>query len=70
MRETYLKIQYVVCWAGCNIPIKDRTFDSWEKALSVYEDNLDKLSLRIEEVSTISKVKIVYPINTRNFSRG
>lgn len=65
MRETFVKVQYVVCWAGCNLPTEDRTFNSWQNALEMYNKNQDKLSLRIEEYTTITKVKIVLPENIR-----
>ena len=61
MREIFLKIQYSVCWAGCNLSFKDRTFDRWDQALELYNLNKDKLSLRIEEISTKTQVKIVLP---------
>jgi hypothetical protein len=58
MREVFLKIQYMVAWAGCNISPRDRTFSSYEDALKMYKDNLDKLSLRLEEHTTSTKIKI------------
>ena len=61
MREIFLQVQYVVCWAGCQTPFKERSFTNYEDALKCYTSNLDKLSLRIEEVSTRTQVKIIFP---------
>jgi hypothetical protein len=68
MKEIFLSIHYIVCWAGCDLPIKDRTFDSFEKSLDMYRDNLDRMSVRIEEVTTQTKVKVVHPVNIRDFA--
>jgi hypothetical protein len=67
MKETFLTIYYVVEWAGCDVWLESRLFDSWEAALAYYEDKekQGKLSLRIEEVTTTRKFKIVWPQNTR-----
>lgn len=65
MRETFIKVQYVVCWAGCNLLPEDRTFNSWQNALEMYNKNQDKLSVRIEEYTTTTKVKILLPENVR-----
>lgn len=65
MKETFLKIQYVVCWAGCTIPLAERTFLSWENAATLYNSNLEKLSIRVEEVVTKVQIKIVWPPNDK-----
>mgnify|MGYP001571261261 CR=1 FL=1 len=65
MKETFLSIYYVVTWAGWDIWLEDRIFNTWDAALAYYETKLDKLSLRIEEVTTVRKIKIVWPQNTR-----
>lgn len=65
MKETFLNIYYVVSWAGCNIWLEDRIFDKWDEALEYYNQHLTELSLRIEEVTTVRKIKIVWPQNTR-----
>lgn len=61
MKEFFVKVQYLVCWAGCNIPWQERMFTEWENALAYYNQNLGKLSLRIEEYLTTTKIKIVMP---------
>lgn len=61
MKELFVKVQYLVCWAGCNIPWQDRMFREWEKALEYYNQNLGKISLRIEQYWTSTKIKIVMP---------
>jgi hypothetical protein len=65
MKEVFIKVQYIVCWAGCNLPFQDRCFDFFDEALEMYEANQDKLSLRIEEIATKTQIKIVWPENTR-----
>lgn len=61
MREVYLKVQYLVCWAGCNVLLENRLFDNWGHALAYYNDHLGLLSLRIEEHTTRRVAKIVWP---------
>ena len=61
MREVFLKVQYVICWAGCNVPLEERIFDRWSDALLCYNKYLGNLSLRIEEITTKRVVKIVFP---------
>jgi hypothetical protein len=65
MKETFLKVQYVVCWAGCNVLLENRLYDRWEDALGYYNTHLTELSLRIEEVVTKTQIRIVYPENIR-----
>ncbi len=65
MKETFLKIQYLVCWAGCNVLLENRLFDKWDDALWYYNQHLSELSLRIEEVTTVRKIKIVWPQTVR-----
>jgi hypothetical protein len=65
VKETFLKIQYLVCWAGCQVMLENRLFDKWDEALLYYNEHLNELSLRIEEITTTRKFKIVWPQNTR-----
>lgn len=65
MKETFLKVQYLVCWAGCNVLLENRLFDSWEDALVYYNQHLGELSLRIEEYTTKTVIKIIWPQNER-----
>jgi len=65
MREVSLRVWYMVCWAGCNIPASERTFERWDHALEYYNKNLNQLSLRIEEITTKTIVKIVFPESGR-----
>jgi hypothetical protein len=65
MRETFVKVQYIVCWAGCNLPLKERCFDYFDDALKFYEQHKHELSLRIEELATKTQIKIVWPENIR-----
>ena len=63
MREVYLKIQYLVCWAGCDVLLENRLFDSWDQALDYYRVKATegRLSLRIEEITTKRIAKVVWP---------
>jgi len=67
MKETFLKVYYLVAWAGCDVWLENRLFENWDDALRYYEDKeaAGKLSLRIEEVTTVRRIKIVWPQNTR-----
>ena len=65
MRETFIKVYYVVAWAGCNIPLKDRTFAFYDEAEEYYTQNIDKLAIRVEEVATKVQIKIVLPESIR-----
>jgi len=65
VRETFIKVKYIVCWAGCQVPLQERYFDFFDEALAMYDLNQDKLSLRIEEVATKTQIKIVWPENPR-----
>ena len=58
MREIFVKVQYIVAWAGCNVSVRDRTFALYEDALKLYRENSDKLSLRIEQHTVSTKIKI------------
>jgi len=69
MKETFIKVHYIVCWAGCNVPLKDRTFEFFDDALKLYNQHVDALSARIEEVATKIQIKIVYPENIRKRDR-
>ena len=65
MKENFLKIQYLVCWAGCQVLLENRLFDNWEDALKYYNEHLTEFSLRIEEYTLKTTVKIVWPQNVR-----
>jgi len=61
MKEVFLSVRYVVCWAGCEIPVKDRTFDTFQESLGLYRDNMYRMDCRIEQVTTHTKIKVVHP---------
>lgn len=65
MKETFLKVQYLVCWAGCQVLLENRLFDRWDQALEYYNQHLTELSVRIEEVVTSTKIRVVWPQNVR-----
>ena len=69
MKEIFLSVRYIVCWAGCEVPVKDRTFDTFRESLEFYRNNLDHLDCRIEELTTHTKVRQILPGNIIDFSK-
>jgi hypothetical protein len=48
--ECFLKTMYVVCWAGCTIPLSGRSFEDYDAALKLYRAGQGEPSLRIERL--------------------
>lgn len=46
--ECFTKTMYVVCWAGCTIPLSGRSFDDYDKAVKLFNAGKGQQSLRIE----------------------
>lgn len=58
-KDIFIKVEYVVAWAGCKIPLRDRTFQNYDEALDLYELAKGQPSRRIEEVAVKTQIKII-----------
>jgi hypothetical protein len=59
----------MVCWAGCETPVKDRTFETFRESLEFYRNSVSNPDCRIEEVTTCTKIKQVLPGPIIDFSK-
>ena len=58
-KDIFIKVEYVVAWAGCKVPLADRTFSHYDEALELYKAAEGKPSRRIEEVAVKTQIKII-----------
>lgn len=58
-KDIFIKVEYVVAWAGCKIPLAQRTFEHYDEAVELYEAAKGMVSRRIEEVAVKTQIKII-----------
>jgi hypothetical protein len=55
--DIIFKRVYVVAWAGCETPLKDRTFETYQQATSLYMEKMYEPSVRIERLTVLTEIK-------------
>ena len=58
-KDVFVRVDYVVAWAGCKVPLRERTFSGYDEALELYNSVEGMPSRRIEEVAVKTQIKII-----------
>lgn len=58
-KDIFVKVEYVVAWAGCKVPLHERTFEGYDEADEMFNFHISEPSIRIEEVAVKTQIRII-----------